>query len=403
MGNNYQMQQKLQEAIDNAKLPYFVGIVADEDTRETYFTVENIETHNIRSLDSSVETIGEFAEAVKGSDKTLDAILHGLAELEAHAETQYMTDEDLLINQAEVFAKEHLLPSGSGFDFDWDITIEEDPDTGRGILHCESYYENIDGETGMYMDSIPVVADIPMDDPESFVLGLGKPYNGNPDDYSPEMRGVIEQYEESFGSVDEFLVAMEDDFVNYMECFNDDKAHASALADIAKQLGFKTPHRDAENLQFDLSKFTKEDLAPAMELMSSIHSKQEAEHVSKTAHFPEIVVNGLSYKGELVFNNNLQEAGLRFGFDNGKERWLGNAELPTWYKLSIEHMPLEAFQQKVMDDIRRDIETAIEIGNLTSDILKCQTAKDADKCIAAARKHRAEQKKSAKKKTSFAR
>lgn len=385
MDQKYDIQGTLQEAIDNAKLPYYVGVISNVNSENSFFTLENTQTHEMHLCHPSVDSIYSFTEDVKGMSSDLDAILRGLAEQEAHAETQYVTKEDEIAEQAMTFAEDCLLPSGSGWDYDWDISIQEDKNTGRGILHCESYYEGINGETGMYLDAIPVVVNIPMDHADDYEFDFGKPFNGNPNKFDTATKMVEDQYIEAMGSMVDLFDVLEMDIMRNMEYFDSEKKRDSVLPEYAKQLGFEIPHVEAKRLQFDFSKFTKDDYESVQKLLGTVKTREECKAAMKANKLPEILVNGLSYKGKLSFNDNLKQVGLTFGFNDGQNRDLANAELPCWYQLAMERTPFESFQQKVKDKIREDVEAAIEMGNITKDILKSKTPKEAAKCIEKAR------------------
>lgn len=64
--------------------------------------------------------------------------------------------------------RDEVLPSGSGFDYDWDISHSKD---GKK-LHCETAYHHMDGDTGMYDAIVDFAVDIPVRNPMAFEVKL---------------------------------------------------------------------------------------------------------------------------------------------------------------------------------------------------------------------------------------
>lgn len=139
---------------------------------------------------------------------------------------ELMTEEDLILEAVEKFATDKVLPSGSGFDFAWDIDVL--PDNG-GTLVCKTSYEGIDGESGMYNSSFPIVVIVPMRNPDDFEMKF-------PDeDKSACLEILDKEYRED---PVEFLSILEQDVQNAAETFDSDAERYGFLADAADKLGF---------------------------------------------------------------------------------------------------------------------------------------------------------------------
>lgn len=300
-------------------------------------------------------------------------------------ETQYMDEKDLLIESVEKFTKDNLLPSGSGFDFAWNMDIQEDKNTGRGVLHCSSFYEGMD--EGMYLEPLPIEIQIPMDNPDEFNLD----FHGDPSNFD-EAVFVESRYGEAYGSFEELRDMLEEDVAFVMDSFDPDKKRYEFLTDAAKRLGYETPHANAKGLQFDFSKFSEQDYASFKHVLETVTDRESFQKAkAQMEPRPQVFVNGLGYEAKPVYNENLKAAGIRFNL-MGKEKWLANKTLPATFPLALDRIGYDGYQKAVKVMLSKDIEEGIEMGNITKDILKSRTPKEAAKCIKDAKKRRAEEK-----------
>lgn len=289
------------------------------------------------------------------------------------------TDKDELMDDVEQFTKEHLLLSGSGFDFDWDVNVEQDKKTGRGVVHCSSYYEGID--EGSYCDPIPVEVVIPMDDPDKYKVQPGKEFEA----HRKEFEAMLEVQYPNDDEVSLFEY-FDDAVCNAVYQFDRENERYDFLTQHAKALGFETPHTDMQKLQFDFDKFQAKDYNDLKLVLEGIQSYEDFQKASSTFNSPVISANGLNYKGELAFNENLQRAGIRFVFQGKEHSTLSGSVLPMKFGKALDGIPLEKYQAELRQQISDDIEKAILKGNITKDILQSHAPKDAMKCIAAAEK-----------------
>ena len=112
---------------------------------------------------------------------------------------EIMTKEDELIDEAQELVRHLLLPSGSGFDFDWKVDLCFD-----GNIECTSYYEGC--PEGFYLSPIPVKVVVPIQNAHDYVASIGKltakqakileeEYEMSPEDY------VLDYFEQSLEAV----------------------------------------------------------------------------------------------------------------------------------------------------------------------------------------------------------
>ena len=80
---------------------------------------------------------------------------------------EIMTKEDELIDEAQELVRHLLLPSGSGFDFDWKVDLCFD-----GNIECTSYYEGC--PEGFYLSPIPVRVIVPIQNAHDYAVSLGR-------------------------------------------------------------------------------------------------------------------------------------------------------------------------------------------------------------------------------------
>ena len=80
---------------------------------------------------------------------------------------EIMSKEDELIDEAQNLVRDILLPSGSGFDFDWKIDLCFD-----GNIECTSFYEGC--PEGYYLSPIPVKVVVPVLNAHDYEASIGK-------------------------------------------------------------------------------------------------------------------------------------------------------------------------------------------------------------------------------------
>lgn len=138
------------------------------------------------------------------------------------------------------FAIDKLLPSGSGFDDAWDVSVKRG-EGNTAILHCESAYEGMN-EGGFYLSSIPFAVDIPMDDPDNFDIH---------DTFEQDIDWSL--FEDEYQSKDELLSYLAETIQNNMEYGDKDGDRYAFLAEQAKNLGFATPKYDVKPRQITVT------------------------------------------------------------------------------------------------------------------------------------------------------
>ena len=133
-------------------------------------------------------------------------------------------------------AAERVLPSGSGFNGNWETEWDEE----KHALVARIQYDHLN-EVGYYDGEIPVEITMPVDDPRNFSVKIG--------DGGPETDGYLETLDEDIFSFSSYV---EDTVVNILDGGNDippqpgdiQTPHKEFLAEKAKEFGIPTPKYD---------------------------------------------------------------------------------------------------------------------------------------------------------------
>jgi len=142
-------------------------------------------------------------------------------------------------DDVEHYVTEKLIPSGSGFNFDWDIDFVK-KDDGRGTIRASSFYEGIN-EGGSYLEPVAIRVDIPMDDIDAFEITIDPAHDWKESDFEREYEDVFSDFADMENYIGEVVA-------NTMSCDNlmqdNREEYAAYLAKQAKFLGYETPVYD---------------------------------------------------------------------------------------------------------------------------------------------------------------
>lgn len=142
-------------------------------------------------------------------------------------------------DDVEHYVTEKLIPSGSGFNFDWDIDFVKEDD-GRGTIRASSFYEGMN-EGGSYLEPVAIRVDIPMDDIDAFEITIDPAHDWKESDFEREYEDVFSGFADMENYIGEVVA-------NTMSCDNlmqdNREEYAAYLAKQAKFLGYETPVYD---------------------------------------------------------------------------------------------------------------------------------------------------------------
>ena len=153
--------------------------------------------------------------------------------------TPYLDNHRGIIDDVEHYVTEKLIPSGSGFNFDWDIDFVKEDD-GRGTIRASSFYEGMN-EGGSYLEPVAIRVDIPMDDIDAFEITIDPAHDWKESDFEREYEDVFSGFADMENYIGEVVA-------NTMSCDNlmqdNREEYAAYLAKQAKFLGYETPVYD---------------------------------------------------------------------------------------------------------------------------------------------------------------
>lgn len=151
------------------------------------------------------------------------------------------------VDEVEQYAKDELLPYGSGWNEDWEVKVLKRRD-GKGIIIADTNYEGMD-EYGFYLDAVPVRVEMQMD-----TMDPGGSFTLTVDPEEAWDRDKLEEtYSDGFNDIEDMESVFAEQIAEYMRCgYGRQDVHAEKaekLAAFAKKLGFATPVYDQEQTE----------------------------------------------------------------------------------------------------------------------------------------------------------